>query len=111
MTITDSYSESSYLADLTCNLDVRVHIGRSTGRSTPLDVTSSGEECQFHIPTVRAYIGPSSGRSPPVVASNARHHGMYIMGCIWQSFWILQEKVGICFYFLIFRVVISQLAL
>ena len=48
---------------------------------------------------------------PPVVASSARHHGMYIMGCIWQPLWILQEKVGICFYFLIFRVVISQLAL
>ena len=35
MTITDSYSESSYLAGLTCNMDVRAHIGRSTGRSTP----------------------------------------------------------------------------
>ena len=31
-----------------------------------------------------------------------------IMGCIWQHFWILQEKVGICFYFWIIRVVISQ---
>ena len=27
------------------------------------------------------------------------HHGIYIMGCIWQPFWILQEKVGISFYF------------
>ena len=23
----------------------------------------------------------------------------YIMGCIWQPYWILQEKVGIYFYF------------
>ena len=48
---------------------------------------------------------------PPVVPSSASHHRMHIMGCIWQPLWILQEKVGICFYFLIFRVVISQLAL
>ena len=31
------------------------------------------------------------------------HHGMYIMGCIWQPFWNLQEKVGISFYFWIIR--------
>ena len=36
---------------------------------------------------------------------------MYIMGCIWQALWILEENVEICFYFLIIRVVISQLAL
>ena len=39
------------------------------------------------------------------------HHGIYIMGCIWQLFWILQEKVGISFYFWIIRLVNSQLAL
>ena len=38
------------------------------------------------------------------------HHGIYIMGCIWQPFWI-QEKVGISFYFWIIRVVNSQLVL
>ena len=27
------------------------------------------------------------------------HHGIYIMECILQPFWILQEKVGISFYF------------
>ena len=27
------------------------------------------------------------------------HHGIYIMGCICKPFWILQEKVGISFYF------------
>ena len=39
------------------------------------------------------------------------HHGIYIMGCIWQPFCILQEKVEISFYFWIIRVVHSQLAL
>ena len=27
------------------------------------------------------------------------NHGIYFMGCNWQPFWILQEKVGISFYF------------
>ena len=36
---------------------------------------------------------PSLADGPPM------HHGIYIMGCIWQPFWILQEKVGISFYF------------
>ena len=67
---------------------MRAHIDRSTGKSTPQVVASSGQEWQYK-----------------------RHHGMYIMGCIWQPLWILYEKVGICFYFLIMRVVISQLAL
>ena len=34
------------------------------------------------------------GRSTPQM-----HHGIYIMGCVWQPFWILQEKVGISCYF------------
>ena len=48
----------------------------------------------------------SANRSTPQM-----HHGIYIMGCIWQPFWILQEKVGISFYIWIIRVVNSQLAL
>ena len=40
-----------------------------------------------------------------------RHHGIYIRGCIWQPFWILQEKVEISFYFWIIRLVNSKLAL
>ena len=39
------------------------------------------------------------------------HHGIYIMGCIWWPFWILQEKVGISCYFCIIRVVNTQLSL
>ena len=39
------------------------------------------------------------------------HHGIYIMGCIWQPCCILQEKVGISFYFWIIRLVNRQLAL
>ena len=78
----------------------------------PLVVASSGQEWQYDISTVRAHIQRPTGISAPTVeASSARHHGMYIMGCIWQPLLILQEKVGICFYFLIIRVVISQLAL
>ena len=35
MTISDFKSKGSYLQGLTCNMDVRAHIGRSTGRSPP----------------------------------------------------------------------------
>ena len=37
---------------------VRVHIGKSTGRSTPPIEASSGQQWQFEIYTVRAHIGP-----------------------------------------------------
>ena len=60
----------------------------------PLVLTSHGQD-EFKF-----------GRSTPRSASRytpqktiAMHHGIYIMGCIWQPFWILQEKVGISFYF------------
>ena len=76
----------------------------------PLVMVSSGQEWQFYISTVRVHIGRSTGRSNPH-PQTAMHHGMYIVGCIWQPLWILQEKVGICFYFWIIKVVISQLAL
>ena len=46
------------------------------------------------------------GRSTPQM-----HHGIYIMECIWQAFWILQEKVGISFHFWIMRLLNTQLAL
>ena len=54
---------------------------------------SSGQEWQFQISIVKAHIGRSTGRSTPQTSLQC------IMGCIWQPFWILQEKVGICFYF------------
>ena len=47
----------------------------------------------------------SASRSTPQM-----HHGIYIMGCIWQPFCILQEKVGISCYFKIIGVVNNQLA-
>ena len=47
----------------------------------------------------------SASRSTPQM-----HHGMYIMGCIWQPFCILQEKAGISCCFCIIRVINSQLA-
>ena len=102
----------------------------------PPVLVSSGTEWQFYMSTMRAHIGWSTGRSIPkywhLVVKNgnftfyyessywqiiypsafsARHHGMYIIGCIWQPLWILQEKVGICCYWWIIRVVMSHLAL
>ena len=56
---------------------------------------------------VKADLGRSPGRS---TSTPQMHHGRYIMGCFWQPFWILQDKVGISFYFWIIRVVNSQLA-
>ena len=90
MTITDSYSERSYLAGLTSNMDVRAHIGRSN--PSPI-VASSGQEWQYDISTVRAHIGRSTGRSTPTYS--ARHHGMYIMGCITAPHCGFLKKVGI----------------
>ena len=59
-------------------------------------LTSCGQdECKFGKSTPR-----SAGRSTPQRKTTiAMHHWIYIMGCIWQPFWILQEKVGISFYF------------
>ena len=105
MTITDFNYQSSYLPDLTCNIDIRVHIGNLLSRSTPQYWHLVVKNGNFTFLLLRVHIG----RSTPHLS--AMHHGMYIMGCIWQPFWILPEKVGICFYFSIIRVVISQLAL
>ena len=55
---------------------------------------------------VKANLGRSPCRSTPQNAS-----GIYIMGCILQPFWILQEKVGISSHLWIIRIVLSQLAL
>ena len=63
-------------------------------------LTSSGQEWQL------ADLPKVCSRSTPHM-----HHGLYIMGCIWQPCCILQEKVGISCYFWIIRVVNSQLAL
>ena len=49
----------------------------------------------------------AAGRSTP--PPNASWDIYY--GCIWQPFWILQEKVGISCYFQIIGLVNSQLAL
>ena len=78
MTITDSYSKSSYLAGLTCNLDVRVHIGRSIS----LVVASSGQEWQFHISAVRPHIGRSTGRSTPLVLASSGQEWQYIISTV-----------------------------
>ena len=49
MRIKDFNSEHSYLSSLTCNVHVRVHIGRSSDRSYPPILTSSGQEWQFQV--------------------------------------------------------------
>ena len=61
---------------------------------------------KFQMFTIRAHLGRSPGWWTPQM-----HHGIYLMVCIWQPFWILQEKVGSSLYFWIIRVVNSQLAL
>ena len=116
------------------------HVVVKNGNFT-LFLTSSGPEWQFHIATdikwsrmaishcywhlvvknvnftlllTSSGQGMAIGRSTLISASRSTpemHHGIYIMWCISQPFWILQEKVGISSYFWIIRVVNSQLAL
>ena len=89
------------------------HLVVKNGNITLL-LTPSSQEWQFHIATdiqwskmaIGRFTPRSAGRSTPQV-----HHEIYIMGCIWQPFWILLEKVGISFYFWMIRLVNSQLAL
>ena len=84
------------LPGVICNIVVKADLGRSASRSTPwywhlLVKTGNWQIFQQIYPQM--------------------HYGIYIMGCIWQSFWNLWEKVGISFYFWIIRLVNSQLAL
>ena len=97
MTITNVNYEGSYLPGVICNIVVKADLGRSASRSTPLVLTSMWS---------RLAIGRSSSRS-----TLQMHYGIYIMGCIWQPFWIYEEKVGISIYYGIIRLVNSQLAL
>ena len=116
------------------------HLVVNNGNFTLL-LTSSGQECLFHIPTDTLWsrmaishcywhlvvkngnftiLLTSSGEEwqladllldLPADLPPKMHHGIYIMECICQPFWILQEKVGIPFYLSIIRIVNSQLAL
>ena len=75
---------------------------------------------QLQISTMRTHIclichivvKVDLGKSPDrcTLTHPQMHHGINIMGCIWQPFWILQERVGISFLFWIMRVVNSQFA-
>ena len=91
---------------------------RSASRSTPhywhlmVKMTSNLADLPSLLLTSCGQDECIFGRStPPKTTTIAMHHGVYIMGCIWHPFWILQEKVGISFYFWIIRVVNSHLAL
>ena len=88
---------------------------------------SSGQEWQFHIPI--DIIVAKNGNFTLLLTSSGQewqlgnllldlvadlpqvHHGIYIMGCIWQPFWILQERMGISSYLWIISIVNRQLAL
>ena len=81
-----------------------------------LEFILAGQLADLHPPVLTSHGQDEFkfGRSTPTSQTTTTivmHHGIYIMGCIWQPFWILQEKVGIYFYFRIIRVVNSQLAL
>ena len=69
---------------LICNIVVKADFGRSPGRSTLPVLTSSGQDWQL-------------ADQPADLPPNASWDIYY--GIIWQPFWILQEKVGISFYF------------
>ena len=51
MTITNFNYEGSFLPGVICNIVVKADLGRSPGRSTALELMSSGQEWQFHIAT------------------------------------------------------------
>ena len=132
MTITNFNYEGSYLPGLICNNVVKADLGRSTPQYWHLVVKNGNWQICWQIYPSGAdiwwswlAIGRSASRSTSqcwhVVVKTGNwqicqqiypqmHHGIYIMGCIWQPLWILQEKVGISFYFWI-RLVNSQLAL
>ena len=89
MTIADSYSESSYLAGLTCNLDVKSSYWQIKWQIYP-PVVSSGQEWQFHISTVRAHIGRSTGRHTPTPLLDCKaswdvYYGMYFAAIVDSS--------------------------
>ena len=89
------------------------HLVNKDGNFTFL-LTYTDQEWQFHIATDIKWSKMAISRSTPRSAGRSTlqmHHGIYIMGCIWQSFWILQEKLGISFFFWIIRFVNIQLAL
>ena len=73
MRIKDFNSDNSYLPSLTCNMDVRVHIGRSSGRCKPPGLTRM---VQVSYKQINWQIYPPT----------QKHYRIYIMGCIWQPF-------------------------
>ena len=141
MTITNFNYEGSYLPGVICNIVVKADLGRSTSqmhhgiyimgfiwqsfwiiqekagnivvkahfsRPTPhMTITNFNYEGSY-LPGVICNIVVKADRD---TSTPQMHHRIYMMGCIWQPFWILQEKVGISFYFWIIRLVNSQLAL
>ena len=89
-------------------------LGRSTPHQPSIDALNTVTQHFAVLPPGQLSIDalititPHLADLPP---KSAMHHGIYIMGCIWQPFLILQEKVGISIHFCMMRVVISQLTL
>ena len=58
-------------------------LGRSADRTTPHQLSIDAlNTVTPNLADLLAELSPTS----------AMHHGIYIMGCIWQPFWILQER-------------------
>ena len=66
-----------------------------------IDVLNTATPNLADLTPHKSSIDPFNTATPNLadLPPSAMHHGIYIMGYIWQPFWILQEKVGICFYF------------
>ena len=82
-------------------------LGRSTPSQSGIDALNTATpNLSDLLPPHQSSIDPLNTPTinladllPDLPPTSAMHHGTYIMGYIWQPFWILQQKVVICFYF------------
>ena len=73
-------------------MDVRVHIGRSAGRFTP----STTDIIMVKMNSNLADLLPKNKQQQFQYIMVYIYYGIYLAA---MGFWILQEKVGISFYF------------
>ena len=124
MTVTNFNYEGSYLPGVICNIVVKGDLGRWTpqwieNRCLEHHYTKLGRQTysgwwppwELQIDALNTAT-PNLAGEPTLANGNPQmHYGIYIMGCIWQPCWILQEKMGISCYSWIIRVVNSLLTL
>ena len=108
--------EGLYLPGVICNIVVKADLDRWTSPCYRAEMPSIPVHKTWQMNILWQMDSPKviehrCLESIPLYRSCQMHHGIYIMGCIWQPFWILQEQEGNSFSFLIIRVVNSQLAL